>query len=76
MGKACSMYGQKRSTWSVLEGNLYGRDRLEEVSLDGRKILKRIINIRNWNRRPKTGYIAAGQGRDAGHYKQDNEFSS
>jgi len=49
---------------------------LEEVSLDGRKILKRIINIRNWNRRPKTGYIAAGQGRDAGHYKQDNEFSS
>jgi hypothetical protein len=46
---------------------------LEEISIDGRKILKRIIN--KWNRRRKTGSLAAGQGREAGRYKQDNEFS-
>jgi hypothetical protein len=43
-----------------MEGNLYDRDRLEEVSIDGREILKRIIN--KWNRRPKTGSISSRTG--------------
>jgi hypothetical protein len=39
--------GEKKNSYKVLIGNLKERDRLEDLVIDGRKILELILNKKN-----------------------------
>jgi hypothetical protein len=43
MGRACTMYGERRGGYGVLVGNLVERYHLEDPSIDGRIILRWIF---------------------------------
>ena len=45
MGGASSTYGEKRSVYTVLGGNLRERDHLEDSGVDGRIILRWIFRM-------------------------------
>jgi hypothetical protein len=40
MKMSCEAYGERRYVCRILKGNLRGKDHLECLSVDGRKILK------------------------------------
>jgi hypothetical protein len=43
MGRACGMYGKKINTYRVLVGKLVNRDHLQDLGIDGKVILKRVL---------------------------------
>jgi hypothetical protein len=47
--------GEMRNAFKILVDNLKGRDHLEDLAVDGRIILKWILN--KWGRRVCTGLI-------------------
>jgi hypothetical protein len=40
LGGACSMHGRDKNAYSILVGNLKGRDHLENLGLDGKIVLE------------------------------------
>jgi hypothetical protein len=47
MGGACSTYGEEKSAYRVLVGNLKEKDHFEDLGVDGRVILNCIF--KNWD---------------------------
>jgi hypothetical protein len=65
MGRAFSTYGERRGLCRFLVGKLRERDHLEDIGVDGRRILKRIF--RKWDVGTWTGSSWLRIGTDGGH---------
>jgi len=73
MGGACRMYGERRSSYRDLVGKPGERDHLEDLSLNGMKILRCIF--RKWDGWYGLNLSGLGYGHVAGTCESGNELS-